>query len=204
MSEAKLDLCKLHKDEYVAPKKPQLVKTRPAKYLAIAGRGKPGDELFQSQIGSLYGVAYTLKMASKAAGQDYKVATLEGLYWPDDPAACVFGQALEALNWKLLIRTPDFITAKQLKEAIAALAEKGKALEAGEVKIEKLSEGLCVQMLHVGPYAAEKRTIDAMTALMQENRLVQAGPHHEIYLSDPRRVPEERLKTILRMPVRKA
>jgi len=204
MSEAKLDLCKLHKDEYVAPKKPQLVKTRPAKYLAIAGRGKPGSELFQSQIGSLYGVAYTLKMAQKAAGQDYKVATLEGLYWGDDPTSCLFDQALDAMNWKLLIRTPDFIAQKQLKEAIAALAKKGKAPEAGEVKIEKLSEGLCVQMLHVGPYAAEKRTIDAMTALMQESGLVQAGPHHEIYLSDPRRVPEERLKTILRMPVRKA
>jgi len=203
MSEAKLDLCKLHKDEYVAPKKPQLVKTRPAKYLAIAGRGKPGDELFQSQIGSLYGLAYTLKFVSKAAGQDYKVATLEGLYWPDDPGACLFDQALEALNWKLLIRTPDFITARQLKEAVAALAGKGKAPQTGEVKLEKLNEGLCVQMLHVGPYAGEKRTIDAMTALMQESGLVQAGPHHEIYLSDPRRVPEERLKTILRLPVRK-
>jgi len=204
MSEAKLDLCKLHKDEYVAPKKPQLVKTRPAKYLAIVGRGKPGDELFQSQIGSLYGVAYTLKFVGKAAGQDYKVATLEGLYWGDDPQSCLFGQALTALNWKLLIRTPDFITAKQLKEAVAALAEKGKAPHATDVKLEKLNEGLCVQMLHVGPYGAEKRTIDAMTDFMNQQGLVPNGPHHEIYLSDPRRVPEERLKTILRMPVRKA
>jgi hypothetical protein len=72
------------------------------------------------------------------------------------------------------------------------------------VKLEKLNEGLCVQMLHVGPYAAEKRTIDAMAALAQESSLVPAGPHHEIYISDPHRVPEERLKTILRMPVRKA
>ena len=204
MSEAKLDLCKLHKDEYVAPKKPQLVKTGPGKYLAVVGRGRPGDELFQAQIGSLYGVAYTMKFQSMAAGQDYKVATLEGLYWPDDPAACVFGQTLEALNWKLLIRTPDFITAKQLKEAVAALAEKGKAPQAGDVKLERLNEGLCVQMLHVGPYAAEKPTVDAMTAFMKEQGLAPNGPHHEIYLSDPRRVPEDRLKTILRIPVRKS
>jgi hypothetical protein len=122
MSETKLDLCKVHKDEYVAPKKPQLVKTRPAKYLAIAGRGKPGDGLFQAQIGALYGVAYTLKFTQKAAGQDYKVATLEGLYWGDDPAACCFDQPPGAMNWKLLIRTPDFNTQKDLKQAIAALA----------------------------------------------------------------------------------
>ena len=204
MPEAKLDLCKVHAAEYVAPKRPELVKTRPAKYLTIAGRGKPGDELFQSQIGSLYGAAYTLKMASKAAGQDYKVATLEGLYWGDDPAACLLDQPLGAMNWKLLIRTPDFIAQKQLKEAVAALGKKGKAPQASDVKLEKLSEGLCVQMLHVGPYAAEKRTVDAMAAFAQESGLVPAGPHHEIYLSDPRRVPEERLKTILRMPVRKA
>ena len=180
------------------------MKTRPAKYLAIAGRGKPGDELFQAQIGALYGVAYTLKFTKKAAGQDYKVATLEGLYWGDDPAACLFDKPPEAMNWKLLIRTPDFITQKDLKQALAALAEKGKAPQAGEVKLEKLNEGLCVQMLHVGPYDAEKRTVDAMAAMTEESGLVAAGPHHEIYLSDPRRVPEERLKTILRMPVRKA
>jgi hypothetical protein len=204
MAEPKLDLLKVHKDEYVAPKKPQLVKTRPAKYLAIAGRGKPGDELFQAQVGSLYGVAYTLKMSKKAAGQDYKVATLEGLYWGDDPKGCLFDQPLQAMNWKLLIRTPDFITQKDLKQTIAALAEKGKAPHAADVKLEKLSEGLCVQMLHVGPYAAETRTIDAMTAVAQESGLASAGPHHEIYLSDPRRVPAERLKTILRLPVRKA
>ena len=204
MPEAKLDLCKLHAAEYVAPKKPELVKTRPAKYLAIAGRGKPGDELFQSQIGSLYGAAYTLKMASKAAGQDYKVATLEGLYWGDDPASCLFDQPLEAMNWKLLIRTPDFITQKQLKEATAALEKKGKAPQARDGKLEKLNEGLCVQMLHVGPYAAEGKTIALMMALAKENGLAPNGPHHEIYLSDPRRVPEERLKTILRMPVRKS
>jgi hypothetical protein len=204
MTGTKLDLCKVHKEEYVAPKKPLLVNTRPANYLTIAGRGKPGDETFVAQIQSLYGPAYTLKMTRKAAGQDYKVAMLEGLYWGDDPEGCLFNQPLEAMHWKLLIRTPDFITQKDLQQALAALAEKGKAPPTGELKLEKLGEGPCVQMLHVGPYAAEKKTFDLMAAWMRENAVVPAGPHHEIYLSDPRRVPEERLRTILRMPVRKA
>ena len=94
---------------------------------------------------------------------------------------------------------PDFISAKDLKDTIAALKEKGK--ETADVKLETLAEGQCVQMLHMGPYSTEGETISQMLALAAEKGLSCHGLHHEIYLSDPRRVPPERLRTILRLPV---
>jgi hypothetical protein len=195
----KIDLVRLHKSEYVATRKPVLITTRSAKYLAIGGSGTPGDRAFQAQIGALYAVAFTLKMTKKFAGEaDYKVCPLEGLYWGPhrigEPGATDW-------NWKLLIRVPDFITAKDLRAAATALEKKGKTVPAGDVTLEKLREGRCVQMLHVGSYASEKNTIDQMLAFGEANGVTPNGRHHEIYLSDPRRVPPERLRTILRQPV---
>jgi hypothetical protein len=103
----------------------------------------------------------------------------------------------------MLIRTPDFISASDLKSAVVTLLKKGKSREVEEVKLETLKEGTCVQMLHVGPYDREGETIEKMCAFVKEKGYELAGPHHEIYLSDPRRVPAERLKTILREPVKK-
>ena len=197
----KLDLYKLHKAEYVTRKKPELIQTKPAKYLTITGRGAPASELFQKSVGALYAVAYTLKMAKKFAGQDYKVAGLEGLWWGEKQNEDFSAQAPDSWNWKLLIRVPDFIAAQDLKQTIKALKDKGKAPEAADVKLETIREGQCVQILHVGPYSAERETISQMVALARERGLAFRGPHHEIYLSDPRRVPPERLRTILRMPV---
>ena len=106
------------------------------------------------------------------------------------------------LNWKLRIRTPDFVKAQHLKTAVAVLREKGKGAEVSEVQLEKLNEGLCVQMLHVGPYDEERKTIALMLAFAEKEGLSFHGLHHEIYLSDPRRVAAKKLKTILRMPVK--
>jgi len=110
-------------------------------------------------------------------------------------------QPRDTWSWKLIIRVPDFIVAKDLKETVATLKEKGKPPEVANVKLETLDEGQCVQMLHVGPYSKEGETISQMLALAQEKRLSCRGCHHEIYLSDPRRVPPQRLRTILRLPV---
>jgi hypothetical protein len=196
---AKLDLYKVHKSEYVTPKEPMLIQTKRAKYLAFTGRGAPAGEAFQKAVGALYNVAYTLKMAKKFAGQDYKVCNLEGLWWGAKEAEDFALQPPDTWNWKLLIRVPDFISAKDLKDTIAALKEKGK--ETADVKLETLAEGQCVQMLHMGPYSTEGETISQMLALAAEKGLSCHGLHHEIYLSDPRRVPPERLRTILRLPV---
>jgi hypothetical protein len=106
--------------------------------------------------------------------------------------------APEDLAWTMMIRVPEFITAKDLAAAQAVIKEKEGAPDAALVKLETIEPGRCVQMLHVGPYEEEPRTIEAMQAYAREQGLTMTGPHHEIYLSDPRRVPPERLKTILR------
>jgi len=195
-------LYKEHKQDYAAPRKPVLLTVAPAKYLSVEGQGKPGGELFKAHLAALYGTAFTIKMTSKFAGRDYKVMMLEGLWWPLAGQSTVSGRWPKQWNWKLLIRTPDFITRKELQKAIAALKAKGKGADVERVKLETLREGRCVQMLHVGPYDQEPQTIEAMKAFAEANDLSLKGPHHEIYLSDPRRVPPERLRTILRQPVR--
>ena len=200
----KLDLHKRHKAEYAAPKKPALIETKPARYLAIDGRGGPGDEPFQAKIAGLYGMAYTAKFNSKFAGRDYVVGKLEGLYWTDDGKRGLDETPKDQWCWKLLMRVPDFIGAGHLDEARRTLRERGKEGDFDDVVLETIDEGLCVQMLHVGPYEHERASIDAMMSFAGAEGLRPHGRHHEIYLSDPRRVPPEKLRTILRQPVERA
>jgi hypothetical protein len=204
MAAEKLDLYKLHKDEYVAPKKPVLVETKPACYLTIEGQGEPGGALFQERVGALYGTAYTIKMTSKFAGRDYVVCKLEGQWWSDEFGADFAKVPMDKWQWKILIRTPDFVGDKELREAADELTKKGKTPDVKLVKLETMDEGLCVQMLHVGPYNKEGETVRVMSAFAEEQGLALHGLHHEIYLSDPRRVAPERLRTILRHPVKPA
>ena len=200
----KIDLCKIHKDQYAAPKSPILVTVGDAAYLSVDGRGAPGGPDFTDKIGTLYGMAYTVKMTRKFDGaQDYVICKLEALWWLDDPEQAFETAPQEDWNWKLMIRTPDFVEPSELERATTTLIEKGKAPQARQVRLERLCEGLCVQMLHVGPYEEEGRTLAQMETFAREQGLLFHRPHHEIYLSDPRRVPAERLKTILRHPVRR-
>ena len=196
----KFDIYQAHKADYVTPQKPALVEMKPAKYLAIAGQGAPEGKVFQAKISALYNVAFTVKMTRKFAGRDYTVSKMEGLWWANSGKSCLEVSPKD-WNWKLMIRTPDFITQKDVDSAIAKLREKGKPAEVSEVKLETLDEGLCVQVLHVGPYDAEAPTIAQMEAFVGEKGLRFHGLHHEIYLSDPRRVAPARLRTILRHPV---
>ena len=198
---AKLDLYKVHKAEYVASSKPVLIRTKPARYLAIGGQGKPAGEAFTASIGALYGMAFTIKMTRKFAGrQDYAVCRLEGQwFFNGDPSAI----PKDDWKWKLLIRTPDFVSSKDLKAAVATLLKRGKSREVEKVRLETIEEGHCIQMLHIGPYERENETIAIMRDFAHANSVKLVGPHHEIYLSDPRRVPPERLRTILRVPVNK-
>jgi hypothetical protein len=193
MAPSKLDLYAEHRDEYVASREPSLVDVGPARYLAIKGHGKPGGPEFADAVAALYNVSFTIKMASKAAGSDYAVSKLEGLWWKE-------GRSVE-WTWQLLIRVPEFITNKHLAEAVAKLLERGKDEAVSRVTLETLDEGKCVQVLHIGPYTAEKPTIAKMRAFATQHGLSFKGRHHEIYLSDPRRVEAEKLRTILRQPV---
>jgi hypothetical protein len=199
----KLDLVKEHKDEYSQPKKPKLIETKPGKYLSVDGSGQPGGEVFQAKVGALYGMAYTLKFQSKFAGRDYTVCKLEGIYGIGGQTAADFDTLPpEQWKWRLMIRVPEFITKRHIASAVKALREKGKEGDFEDVVLETIDEGPCVQMLHVGPYDAEQETIEQMQAFADEQGLEPHMWHHEIYLSDPRRIPPEKLKTILRMPVR--
>jgi hypothetical protein len=204
MPTQKLDLYKEHKDEYVTPKTPTLVKIGRAKYLTIVGQGEPGGKVFSEKLGALYAVAFTLKMRKKFAGRDYRVCAMEGLWWGSQGEGDFMSQPRETWQWKIVIRTPDFVQRNDLAAAVAELLKKGKPSTVREVQLEAIAEGQCVQMLHVGPYATETATIDAMKKFATERGLVFYGLHHEIYLSDPRRVPPERLRTILRLPVKRA
>jgi hypothetical protein len=196
---AKLDLYKKHKAEYAASRKPMLVTIGPASYLSIIGQGKPGGPEFTARVGALYNVAFTIKMAKKFAGFDYAVCKLEGLWWETKGKG---GSGQAEWSWKLLIRVPEAIEATDRAAALATLAKKNKGPLVNEVRLETITEGLCVQALHVGPYAQEPETIARMKAHAEENGLAFHGQHHEIYLSDPRRVAPEKLRTILRQPVK--
>jgi hypothetical protein len=189
----KLDLYRENAGDYVTPRKPGFVNVAPARYLAIDGRGAPGGPEFSAAIGGLYGMAFTIKMARKAAGRDYAVCKLEGLWSKWEPPTVP--------EWTLLIRTPDFIGAADLRAAAALLAKRGKGGEAGRVKLRTLREGRCVQALHTGPYDRVRGTIEAMLELARAEGLEQRGSLHEVYLSDPRRVAPAKLRTIVRMPV---
>jgi hypothetical protein len=198
-STTKLDLYAKHKNEYLAGTLPALVKVGPARYLGITGTGVPGGEEFNKAVGALYNVAFTIKMARKFAGSDYTVTKLEGLWWLDDPS--VEPTPATVWNWQLLIRVPTFITQREVRTWIETLVEKGKGDDVRRVELVDLTEGQCVQILHIGPYAEERESIAKMRAFTAQAGRSFAGRHHEIYLSDPRRVKPEKLRTILRYPV---
>jgi hypothetical protein len=202
-TQEKIDLFKLCKKEYSMSRKPVLIEMKPAVYLAIEGRGQPGGEDFKRRIGALYGIAFTVKMTRKfGGGQDYAISKLEAQWWGKDGEEDFVGLAKESLCWKLLIRTPEFVTANEVERAAEVLKEKGKAEPVQEVGLEKLGKGFCVQMLHVGPYDEEERSLAVMRSYAEVNGYEMHGRHHEVYISDPRRVEPGKLKTILRRPVR--
>jgi hypothetical protein len=203
-TDEKIDLYKLHSADYVAPRKPAIVDMGSATYLGILGRGKPGGPEFQAKLGALYNVAFTIKMASKASGRDYAVCKLEGLWWGDNLKPDFTVEPRGAWNWKLIIRVPEFINKSVLAEAIRKLKAAGKPPEVADVRLESLEEARCVQMLHVGPYESEAKTIEVMKQFAGNQGYKLKGLHHEIYLSDPRRVDAARLRTIIRYPLVKS
>jgi len=204
MASARVDLYKRFAADYAAPRTPALIKPHAAQYLAITGQGEPGGHAFTTRLGLLYNVAFTIKMAKKFAGKDYAVAKLEGLWWGQKPGIAFLGEPRGDWQKKMLIRTPDFIRSADRTAALEQLRARGKDPAVRDVKLIRLDEGKCVQLLHVGPYDAETVSLERMHMFATGKGLRPHGKHHEIYLSDPRRVPAARLKTILRIPVRSA
>jgi hypothetical protein len=172
----------------------------PLQYLSVIGKGAPESPAYAAAIEALYSHAYPLKFESKAAGQDYVVPPLEALWWSDTPEDFVAGNR-NRWQWKALIRLPVPVTDEMIAKARAKAAKK-LGIDAPEVVIEEIDEGLCLQCLHIGPYADEAPVLARLhDEVMPERGLTFGQPHHEIYLSDPRKTAPEKLRTILRQPV---
>jgi hypothetical protein len=201
----KLDLRKQLKAYYSPSEKPEIVDVPELTYLTYTGRGEPGGEAYSEALAALYATVYTLKFASKKKERDFTVMTLEGIWWWDKPGIINLEDAppRDTWNWTSMILVPDFITATMFEEIKLDLIEKkGRALE--KVKLERMREGLSAQMLHVGPFSDEPRSQKILHGFIDENGYGLRGRHHEIYMSDPRRTPQEKWKTILRHPIEKA
>ncbi len=177
----------------------------PMRYLAIEGQGAPGGAAYGLAVGALYSLAYGARFAGKALGHEEKVGPLEGLWWADDMAAFTGGER-EAWRWRMLIRAPGWLTGEALEGLRGTAARKRPDLAGalGRVQLWSYDEGLCLQALHVGPYADEAPLIARIHAEAVAQGLALGGHHHEIYLSDPSRSAPEKLKTILRQPVQAA
>lgn len=203
MKQAKIDLTKEYKTYCTAKTTPEIVEIEEGKFLAIEGKGAPGEDEFQAEVGALYSLAYGIKMLMKKEGEDFTVAKLEGLWWVDSDKPYT-EVPREGWRWKLLIRQPEFVNSGIVEKARQEVIKKKKIDLVSEVKFEKMKEGKCVQILHIGPYSTEPESLAKMRNLMEEGNLVENGLHHEIYLvmTYPKKVPEEKLKTILRQPVR--
>jgi len=199
---SKLDLRKELKQYYTAKKKPAIIDVPPGKFLTIVGRGEPGGEAYAAGLQALYGLSYTLKFKCKAEGRDFTVMALEGLWWWDDSTVFDLEDAppRDEWNWKSMMRQPDFVTQETLDEIRPEVREKrGPAVD--EVVLETFHEGLCAQIMHVGPYSEEGPAVRRFHDFNEEGDHEMRGHHHEIYLGDPRRSKPENLKTIIRQPI---
>ncbi len=201
----KLDLRKQLKAYYSPSAKDfELIEIPPLQYLMIDGHGDPAtSQLYRDAMQTLYGLSYTLKFNLKGQGKDYTVMGLEGLWWMPDMREFSLERRAD-WDWSAMILQPDFVIPVMVDEAKKQASAKGKAPLSATTRLETLSEGLCVQILYYGPYADEAPTIARMHQLIREKGYSTNGKHHEIYMSDPRKVPPERNRTILRQPVRTA
>jgi len=197
----KIDLTKKYKEYYTAKTSPQFVEFGEANFLTIEGKGEPAGKEFTEAVQSLYSFAYGVKKLSKKEGNDFAVAKLEGLWWVDSEKPWT-EISREEWRWKLLIRQPEFVTYEIVDKAGQEVLKKKKIDLVNKVKFEKMKEGKCVQILHIGPYATEPETIFKIKEFIKINDLSENGLHHEIYLSDPRKTPPQKMKTILRQPVK--
>lgn len=207
------DFKKEYKEYYMPKDKPQIVTIPPANYIAVQGKGNPNEEggAYQQAVSILYSVAYTIKMSYKGPRKiegffEYVVPPLEGFWWQDGIDG-VDGSDKSAFNWISVIRLPDFVKKGDFDWAVEEAGKK-KKLDCSSAVFLSMDEGLCVQIMHLGAYDDEPKTIALMDAYLGENGYVndmgKGRLHHEIYLSDPRKTPPEKWKTVIRHPIKKA
>ena len=206
------DFKKEYKEFYMPGKKPEIVNIPETKYIAVRGKGDPNEEggAYQQAISVLYAVAYTLKMSYKTEYKiqgffEYVVPPLEGFWWQDGIEGIDYTDKA-SFNWISVIRLPEFITRKDFEWAVQT-ATKKKKLDCSSAEFMTIDEGLCVQIMHLGPFDDEPASVALMNAYLEangySNDLTETRLHHEIYLSDARKVAPEKWKTVIRHPIKK-
>ena len=207
------DYKKEYKESYTPKNRPGIVTVPRMNYIAVCGQGDPNDEdgEYKQSIGLLYGIAFTIKMSKKGNRQmegyfDYVVPPLEGFWWQDGVSGIDYAHK-ENFKWISVIRLPDFVTKADFEWAVREATAKKKT-DFSKVEFLTYDEGLCVQCMHIGSYDDEPETIALMHEFMEKEGyaldITDKRMHHEIYLSDARRVAPEKLKTVIRHPIRKA
>ncbi len=206
------DYKKEYKEFYMPKKKPGIVETPKMNYIAVRGKGNPNDENgeYKSSIGLLYAIAFTIKMSYKGTHKidgyfEYVVPPLEGFWWQENTEGIDYNRK-DDMNFISVIRLPDFVTEDDFKWAVDEATEKKKQ-DFSQVEFLTYDEGICVQCMHIGSYDNEPETVELMHKYMEENGykldITDSRLHHEIYLSDPRRCDESKLKTVIRHPIKK-
>lgn len=207
------DFKKEYKEFYMPKNKPEIVTVPQANYIAVRGKGNPNeiDGAYQKAISILYAVAYTLKMSYKTEHKiegffEYVVPPLEGFWWQDNVDGIDYADKA-AFNWISVIRLPEFITQKDFEWAVETASEK-KKLDCSSAEFLTVDEGLCVQIMHIGAFDDEPQTVALMDEYIAqngyENDITESRLHHEIYLSDARKVAPEKWKTVIRHPIKRS
>ena len=206
------DFKKEYKEFYMPKSKPEIVIVPTANYIAVRGQGNPNEDGgdYQKAITVLYAVAYTLKMSYKTEHKiegfyDYVVPPLEGFWWQNSCHSIDYANK-DTFNWISVIRLPDFVTKKDFDWAVDT-ATKKKKLDCSSAEFLTIEEGLCVQIMHIGSFDNEPATVAVMDKFLNENGYINdisdTRLHHEIYMSDTRKIAPEKWKTVIRYPIRK-
>lgn len=206
------DFKKEYKEFYMPKSKPAIVTVPKANYIAVRGKGNPNEEdgAYQKAISVLYAIAYTLKMSYKTDYKingffEYVVPPLEGFWWQEDINGIDYGNK-DSFNWISVLRLPDFISRENFDWAVNTAAKK-KKLDCLSAEFLTIDEGLWVQIMHIGPFDDEPESVAKMDAYLSENGyendLSDTRLHHEIYMSDARKVAPEKWKTVIRHPIKK-
>lgn len=206
------DYKKEYKEFYMPGSTPEIVTVPVTNYVAVRGKGDPNQEggAYQKALGILYGVAYTIKMSYKGSHKiegffEYVVPPLEGFWWQDDVAGVDYANK-DTFNWISVIRLPDFVTKEDFDWAVTEAGKK-KKMDCSSAEFLTVDEGLCVQIMHIGPFDDEPATVAIMDEYLVENGyrndMTDIRLHHEIYLSDIRKVQPSKWKTIIRHPIKK-
>lgn len=200
----KLDFKKILAGYRAPPGRFEIVEIPDQQYLMVDGHGDPNTSLaYTDALAALYPLAYKLKFASKRElDRDYVVPPLEGLWWADDMDAFTASRDKSRWDWTMMLMVPEWIDGGLFEATLAQVVTKDPPARVADIRLRPLSEGRCVQTLHLGPFDDEGPVLERMHhEFIPDHGLRLTGKHHEIYLSDPRRVAPEKLRTILRQPV---